>query len=645
MRKGLIIGGLFMALLLLSGCSGSGKWYVAIDDINFNDINFEDLNIDLNLYWSKVNPPLGELITANMPGGTLTATSSGGTIEITGTDATDALNFDVNTPGLNHNDLGGLQGGQAGQYYHLTASQHGNLHPAHSDDQNLFLTVNADSGSLTADNNEDDLNIVGGIDINTVIAGGVLTVNYTGTGGSGDLNDTNAQTACLDGNFLDGSGACVPNTFISEYIDTNLYNLGVLSDGNVFWVDLNTVGDINGFRLCINGDCILSWDDVNTYEATLDGNLYSLEVLSDGNVFQIDLNTIGDVNAFRLCINGDCIGAWADVNTYPVAVLDGNLYGYGWADVLTDFWLKDIYPENDPAYSGGGYLGVSVGNDENRFRNVYAKQHATGLLAQADYSFQPFTVDRSNWNYAWNSPATYQNFREYKSTGYSVYQTEPGLINNIRDLNAARTGSLTFVNAERFEWTRINEDREADVNQEGHYLDYYGHSNVDEDLTAAQTRYAVHDTGISYNTYNGVVQITPVPPGAGCDIISVTFDENLPISFSYSVTLTGYSALAEFGFPEPQLGTMHTDGVITGKTASGFTGEGHYTIYDAFGRMIFNPTTGQPGEWCNITTLMMDMVFVSSVIRPIDYQLEVYQGIHTIRPSQTYVPLYTPVGR
>lgn len=48
---------------------------------------------------------------------------------------------------------------------------------------NLWLTIEADTGSTSADNPTDTLTIVGGTDISTSIVGDTLTINYTGSGG------------------------------------------------------------------------------------------------------------------------------------------------------------------------------------------------------------------------------------------------------------------------------------------------------------------------------------------------------------------------------------------------------------------------------------------------------------------------------
>lgn len=52
-------------------------------------------------------------------------------------------------------------------------------------DQNLFATINADTGSATADTTTDTFTIAGGTNIETAITGDTVTVSFTGTTGAG----------------------------------------------------------------------------------------------------------------------------------------------------------------------------------------------------------------------------------------------------------------------------------------------------------------------------------------------------------------------------------------------------------------------------------------------------------------------------
>ena len=82
--------------------------------------------------------------------------------------------------------------------------------------QNLFETINADSGSTTASAATDTLTIAGGSNISTSIAGDTVTIAMTGTLGAPDQNvfttigtDNNSKTANSAStliNFIGGTG-------------------------------------------------------------------------------------------------------------------------------------------------------------------------------------------------------------------------------------------------------------------------------------------------------------------------------------------------------------------------------------------------------------------------------------------------------
>ena len=82
--------------------------------------------------------------------------------------------------------------------------------------QNLFETINADSGNTTASAATDTLTIAGGTNISTAIVGDTVTINMTGTLGAPDQNvfttigsDNNSKTANSTSttiNFIGGTG-------------------------------------------------------------------------------------------------------------------------------------------------------------------------------------------------------------------------------------------------------------------------------------------------------------------------------------------------------------------------------------------------------------------------------------------------------
>ena len=82
---------------------------------------------------------------------------------VTVTNGAGSISIAVNAAGVNHNSLGGLQGGTAAQYYHLTATEHGYVSGANA--QSVLTTADPTFTGLNLDEYL-DLDI-----INTVAAG------------------------------------------------------------------------------------------------------------------------------------------------------------------------------------------------------------------------------------------------------------------------------------------------------------------------------------------------------------------------------------------------------------------------------------------------------------------------------------------
>jgi hypothetical protein len=181
---------------------------------------------------------------------------------IAGYGITDAFSGDyadlANTPSIPSTllDLGILDGsnGQvlitdgAGNFSFATVTQDGGGDP----DQNLFATVNADSGSTTADTTTDSLTIAGGTDISTSISGDTVTVSFTGTTSSGASNFdelTDVGSAGIDVNDIfeaaivtlrvDNNSA-IAYTFDSHYSGDNptIYAIS----GTTIAFDLDLIG-------------------------------------------------------------------------------------------------------------------------------------------------------------------------------------------------------------------------------------------------------------------------------------------------------------------------------------------------------------------------------------------------------------------
>jgi len=521
-----------------------------------------------------------------------------------------------------------------------------------------------------------------------------LNESFTWTLPTGDGN--NGQAWCTDGALQ--LGWCDINAGgVGGGFDGNVYSLGLLRlDNNVWQIDLNTIGDVNGFRLCINGNCIDSWADVNTYQDTTDGNVYSLGLLSDLNIWQIDLNTIGDVNGFRLCINGVCIDSWADVNTYfdfnqslgdlnnvnqsVDAAAGGAIIYYStpaneWDDLAPGAagqilstqgvgnppqWIDNTVDTNiadtNAWESGGGNVlrdddnsvlinwvpyvdadfgiapdrGLLLGLDTNRWLRYNGISWYTGLLNEDDTQTSMFSGTRRCQNCAFEPPPDFNYTHRLAKSGFAPIITVPEWQMHIPVSLSGGAGVLVqnYTSFLQDQNTKLSGGQTmANIDSTAHYwqtqrVEYSGQ-------TSNTIRSYLHHYGARMDNYNGVTPIALVPPGIGCDVIQVVFDEPLP-NTNYNVQLTGYNMDVEGGEPEPWLYSLHTGATIDilSKTINGFTGEVNYTLYDHIaggGRIAFNPVTGQDAEWCNFTMMTIDMGMVAVPERfDIDWMIRMY---------------------
>jgi len=117
--------------------------------------------------------------------------------------------------------------------------------------QNLFATINADSGTTSADSDTDTLTIAGGSNVNTSISGDVLTISasVTGSGSSAFTELTDAANANLtvDKIYLPAITRLVVDNIgaqayvFDQYGVTNNPDIYAIS-GTTISFDLNAIG-------------------------------------------------------------------------------------------------------------------------------------------------------------------------------------------------------------------------------------------------------------------------------------------------------------------------------------------------------------------------------------------------------------------
>jgi hypothetical protein len=100
--------------------------------------------------------------------------------------------------------------------------------------QNIIAEVDADTGTFAASTSADVLTIAGGTDISTSISGGALTIDYTGSGGTGDVVGPASSTDNVLARFDGTTGKLLQNGQTTEDDSGNVCVAGDLCVGDVF---------------------------------------------------------------------------------------------------------------------------------------------------------------------------------------------------------------------------------------------------------------------------------------------------------------------------------------------------------------------------------------------------------------------------
>lgn len=333
---------------------------------------------------------------------------------------------------------------------------------------------------------------------------------------------------------------------------------------------------------------------------------------------------------------GQVLTTTADGNLYwssvsgGASITDTNAWESGGGYVLQDDTnrvLIDWIPNEDA--EGSIPTGLDLGNDANRWEEGWIMSRDTGMLDEGDYLLPVLQSFRRCNQCVLGMAPDINTVREYKTTGLTMLIDDNEWIQSF-DVNLAADEQGTLI---IWEGSAFHQDINVIVGGAGSGArdlimadKWFETKSLHYDgQTSNEFRQGISYTGVSYDKYNGLAPVAIAGP-MGCDTISITFDEPLPADFSYSIEFTGYNQTIEWEFPEPAIGELHTDAVITAKTNAGFTGQVNYKVYDIFGRIIMNPITGLSGNWCNYTTLSMDLAVAGAGIpNPIDWQVTVYQ--------------------
>lgn len=237
-------------------------------------------------------------------------------------------------------------------------------------DQNLWATLNGDSGSTTADSTTDTVTFVGGTDITTAVTDNTVTINYSGSG-----------TAPAGSNYeiqYNASGSFgAENLFRYDY-DTNTLVVGITTgEDTELTMDMfrdttsvlgttNNSGVVAGFSNALAGDAFIKTSANGVGDS---GISFSLDDTT-GWVIGVD-NSDSDKLKFNPAFDSLTSAVALEMDSSGNAIFTGDVsvsdeaYGVGW-DASVEV------PTKNAVYDKIESLAVGGDPDQNIFLNVTA---------------------------------------------------------------------------------------------------------------------------------------------------------------------------------------------------------------------------------------------------------------------------------
>ena len=111
--------------------------------------------------------------------------------------------------------------------------------PSSGGNQNIFATVDADSGTTTANSQTDTLTVAGGDNISTTIVGDTVTIAYTGSPNSGEVNQLAFSNVASD------SGTAAADSKTDTLTIAGGTNISTSVSGDTVTIDYSGSNDLN----------------------------------------------------------------------------------------------------------------------------------------------------------------------------------------------------------------------------------------------------------------------------------------------------------------------------------------------------------------------------------------------------------------
>jgi hypothetical protein len=340
-------------------------------------------------------PQLGGNLDVN---GNSIVSTGGGDITLT-PDTTGRVVLD----GLNYPDTDGTNGQV------LTTDGGGNLSftTVSGSSQDLWQTINADTGSASAGSPTDTLTITGGTDISTSISGNTLTIDFTGTSGTtqnlyetidGDSGTTTASTTTSTLNIISG------DTKITTAVTSDTVTITTSAIENVVDDTTPQLGgnlDVNGQSIITatgsNGNIVIAPD--GSGQVILDGLNWPSNDGTNGQVLTTDgsgnlsFTTVGTGGSGISAVVDDGspqLGGDLDVNAFSIVSTAG-----GDITLTPDTTGRVVidglnYPDADGTNgqvlttNGSGNLSFTTVSSQNLWQTIDADTGATSAGTPTD---------------------------------------------------------------------------------------------------------------------------------------------------------------------------------------------------------------------------------------------------------------------
>ena len=380
--------------------------------------------------------------------------------------------------------------------------------------QNLWLTINSDSGSTSANSTTDALTIQGGTDISTSISGDVLTINYTGAG---------AGTQDLFATILSDSGSTTANSAI----------------------DTLTVSGGTGISTSIVGDTLT----ITNSSPNVDQNLFATVSSDSGSTTAnttTDTLTVSGGTGISTAIVGDTLtitNTVASVNTFGTVAVAGQ------TDVTADSsgdTLTLVAGSNITLTTSGNSVTINASAGAGGTGTV-----TTGTAGRlAYYATTGTTVVETNSTLAWNAGTDTLTVDNLEVTT-AIGDIATGNITTTGNITASGTVTANTVDADIFQslstgtptFTSGNDivfDATGDIRFSNNKLRELQDPSVATD--AATKRYVDENTFTKFEIGADDSTLRTVLPGESIKIIggtNVTTSSDAEGNITINATATG----------------------------------------------------------------------------------------------------------